>query len=239
MTARQYISEIRSVNKLLSGNNVINDRVILSIMVGVRSTLTKQEQNKRKLWQTDTIYTNICVPLEEVPISQCCDYISELTVSRSKYRLPLIAEGNYQYAISGVFNVDVNKKLKETTPTRYINSAKLAKQLPDTFYWIYDGYLYTTNPNLKTVKLSAFFVEHDLPNYVLFPNCNCGLVRYETDDMCKNPLDRDFKLPGYLADPLKRMVYDSLMKTYFNMPGQKFDAGKDQQSKENATPPEQ
>ncbi len=224
------------MNKLLSGNNTINDRVVLSQMVDARGVLVKQQTDKRRLWSSDTIYTNVCVLLEQMPISECCNYISDCMVSRSVERLPLIGEGIYQYAISGVYNVNINKKLTEITIDRWINLKNLSKQTPTTYYWIYDGYLYTTNPDLESVKLSAFFVEHTLPNTLLYPECGCDLVKYGLDVLCSNPLDRDFKIPGYLADPMKKMVEAQLLQQYFNVPKQKFDSGTDQQSKESQNP---
>ena len=39
----------------------------------------------------------------EVPISECSDYVDDCTIARSKFKIPRIAEGNYQYVIQGVY----------------------------------------------------------------------------------------------------------------------------------------
>ena len=60
----------------------------------------------------------------EVPISECSTYVDKCTVARSKYKLPRIAEGIYQYVIQGVYSINAlggkGKKLKEITVNRYI-----------------------------------------------------------------------------------------------------------------------
>ena len=91
--------------------------------------LIKRETNLRKLWASDTLFTTIpCLEMVEVPISECCDYADPCTVARTKYKLPRISEGNYQYVIQGVYSINAmggkGTKLKEITVNRYINLFK-------------------------------------------------------------------------------------------------------------------
>lgn len=219
-TGRELVSNIKSLHKILSGDSLINDRSIFSKIKDVSFLLIKREMNLRKLWQTDSIFTNLpCLELIEVPISECCDYVDECNIARSKYPLPRISEGNYQYAIQGVYSINVlggkGKKLKEVTINRYLNLLKLPIIQKEEYYFIHNGFLYITNPLVKAVKLVAFF-EEDIPNEIMFPDCDCG-KEYTVEELCKNPLDKEFPLPGYLQEQVLQMVSQRLLQTYYNI----------------------
>jgi len=220
-TLRKIVSTVRSSHKLLSSDNILTDRSIAAEVKAVTNLLVKRESNLRKLWATDTLFQTIpCVELIEVPISECCDYVSECTIARSKYKIPRIAEGNYQYIIQGIWSINAlsgtTKKLDEITINRYVNLLKLPLIKKTTYYMIVNDYLYVTNPFLKAVRIAAFF-EEDIPNEIMFPECDCG-QEYSLDDLCKNPLDKKFALPGYLEKQVLDLVSERLIRTYFQIP---------------------
>lgn len=219
-TLRNLVSTVRSSHKLLSTDSLITDRAIAAEIKNSALLLIKRETNLRKLWATDTLFTTIpCLELIEVPISECCDYVDECTVSRSKFKLPKIAEGNYQYVIQGVYSINAmggnGKKIDEITINRYINLLKLPIIKKTEYYWIVNDYLYTNNPLLKALRMAALF-EEDVPNNIMFPDCDCG-QKYDNEDLCKNPLDKKFALPGYLQDQVLTLVSQKLLSTYFNI----------------------
>lgn len=216
ITYRDTVSRVRSTHRLLSADGSINDRTVQAELKSVASTLIKRELNLRKLVVTDTIYTTIpCLELQTVPLSECCEWVDPRSIARSKFKLPRIGESNYFYAIKGVFAIDQNRKLKEITPTRYINLLKLRQRVPDVYYWIQNGYLYVTDPNVCKVKLVAYF-EEDVPNEIMYPECDCK--SHVDIDLCVNPLDKEFKCPGYLLEGVVTMVSQKLLQTYFRLP---------------------
>jgi hypothetical protein len=183
--------------------------------------LIKRETNLRKLWATDTVFTTIpCLEMVEVPISECCDYVDPCSVGRSKFKLPRITEGNYQYVIQGVYSINVmggqGKKLKEITVNRYVNLLKLPIIKKEEYYWISNGYLYVNNPQLKAIRLVALF-EEDVPNSILYPECGCGNVEYTPEQLCVNPLDRESPVPGYLEKQVLELTSQKLLSTYFQI----------------------
>ena len=219
-TLREIVSTVRGTHKLLSTDGMITDRQIAAQIKNSTFLLVKRETNLRKLWSTDTIFTTIpCLEMKEVPISECCEYSDPCTVSRSVYKLPRISEGNYQYTIQGVYSINamggIGKKFKEITINRYINLLKLPIIKKQIYYWIVNGYLYTNNPLLRTLRMAAFF-EEDVPNEIMFPDCPCG-DPYSLDDLCKNPLDKEFPLPGYLKKQVLDLVSQELLNTYFRL----------------------
>jgi hypothetical protein len=218
ITNRDTISRIRSTHRLLSADGSLNDRSILAEARSISSLLIKRALNLRKLSATDSIYTTIpCLELKEVPISECCDYVDPCMIARTKLQLPKIGESNYLYAIQGVFAINQKVKLKEITPTRYINLLKLPVVVKDVYYWIQNNYLYVTNPDINKVKLSAYFAE-DVPIDVLYPaDCDCA-NSVPLSELCKNPLDAEFKCPADLIDNTVDMTSKRLLGTYFRLP---------------------
>jgi len=220
-TLRKLVSDARSMHKLLSTDSLITDRAIASEIRNNSLLLIKRETNLRKLWATDTVFTTLpCLEMVEVPISECCDYVDPCSIARSKYKLPSIAEGNYQYVIQGVYSINAmsgqGKKLKEITINRYINLLKLPIIKKEEYYWISNDYLYVSNPLLKAVRFVALF-EQDVPNELLYPECDCGTPQYTTEQLCINPLDKEFALPGYLEKQVLELTSQKLLSTYFNL----------------------
>ncbi len=219
-TGRKLISDVRSMHKLLSTDSLITDRVIISEIMNQGLALVKRETNLRKLWATDTLFTTLpCLELIEVPISECCSYADPCTIARSKHKLPRIAEGNYQYIIQGVYSINAlggqGKKLKEISVNRYVNLLKLPIIKNEEYFWISDDYLYITNPYVQAVRLVALF-EQTLSNELRYPDCGCGDT-VDIEELCKNPLDRDVALPGYLVKDTLALTSQVLLRSYFNI----------------------
>lgn len=227
-TNRDIVSRVRSTHKLLSADNTINDRTVLAECKAVSRLLIKQRLDKRLLYQSPNIFTTIdCLELEEAPIAECCDFISNIMIAKSKHPLPKVGEGNFGLAFQGVFGVEHNIKLKEITPARYANMQKLGLINKDVYYWIMPNkHLYVTDPNVKVIKVIAYF-EEDIPDYILFPDCPCSTKK---KNLCPEPLDEEFKCPGYLEDTVVKMVSQTLLSTYFRIPNDHTSDNKDDQT---------
>lgn len=233
-TGRKLVSDVRGAHKLLSMDGLITDRVILSEIRSNALLLIKRETNLRRLWATDTIFTTIpCLEMKCVPISECCGYVDNCNIARSIYKLPKIAEGNYQYLIQGVYSINAMngraKRLKEININRYINLLKLPFIKKEEYFWIHDDYLYITNPMVKATRITALF-EKDVPNEVMYSDCNCGKGNPTTEELCKNPLDKEFPLPGYLEKQVLDLTSKKLLETYFSLKTDTSSEGLDEQA---------
>lgn len=231
-TLRKLVSDVRSMHKLLSTDNLITDRVVASEIKNNTQLLLKRETNLRRLWATDTIFTTIpCLEMVEVSISECCDYVDPCSVARTKFKLPRIAEGNYQYLIQGVWSINAmggqGTRFKEVTINRYMNLLSLPLIKNQPYYWIVNGYLYVSNPLLQAVRIAAFF-EEDVPNEIMFSECCCtngvDLTQY-----CMNPLDKEYGCPGYLEKQVLELTSQKLISTYFKIDDDKTSDNKDDQ----------
>jgi hypothetical protein len=232
-TLRKLVSDVRAMHKLLSTDSLITDRTVASEIRNNTILLIKRETNLRKLWATDTLFTTIdCLEMIQVPISECCGYTDPCTVARSKYKLPRISEGNYQYLIQGVYSINAmggkGTKFKEITINRYMNLLKLPIIKNDQYYWIANGgYLYVSNPMLQSVRISAFF-EEDVPNEIMYGDC--AGQQPTTDEWCLNPLDKEYGLPGYLEKQVLELTSQKLLSTYFRLKTDITDNGVDGQA---------
>jgi len=233
-TGRKLVSDVRGMHKILSTDSLITDRVIFSEIRNNALLLIKRETNLRKLWATDTIFTPIpCLEMIEVPISECCNYVDPCTIARSKYKLPRISEGNYQYIIQGVYSINImggiGTKFKEISINRYINLLKLPIVKKEYYFWISNDYLYITNPSIQSVRIAALF-EEDIPNYIMYPDCGCGGVEVTDEEWCKNPLDKELSLPGYLEKQVLELTSQKLLNTYFRLKSDTKENGVDEQA---------
>jgi hypothetical protein len=220
-TGRKLVSDVRSMHKLLSTDALLTDRMLFAEIKNNAFLLLKRELNLRKLWATDTIFTTVpCLELMCVPISECCDYVDSCEVARTKVKLPRMAEGNYQYVIQGAYSINAmggrGKKLKEITVNRYLNLLKLPVTKKEEYFWISNSYLYVSNPMIKAIRLVALF-EEDVPNEIMYPECGCGTAKPTLEELCKNPLDKEFALPGYLEKQVLELTSQKLLATYFNL----------------------
>ena len=234
MTGRKLVSDVRGMHKMISTDGLITDRIIFSELKNNTLLLMKRELNLRKLWATSTIFQTIpCLEMTEVPISECCGYVDDCTVARSRFKLPRISEGNYQYVIQGVYSINAmggkGKKLKEITVNRYINLLKLPFIKKEEYYWISNNYLYVSNPMIKAIRFVALF-EEDIPNEIMYPDCDCGNTQPTLEELCKNPLDKEFALPGYLEQQVLQLTSQKLLSTYFRLPTDITEQGIDDQS---------
>jgi hypothetical protein len=220
-TLRKLVSDVRSMHKILSTDSLITDRAIASEVRNNSILLIKRETNLRKLWATSTLFTTIpCLEMIEVPISECCDYQDPCNVARTRYKIPRISEGNYQYLIQGVYSINAmggtGTKLKEITINRYTNLIKLPIIKKEEYYWILNDYLYVNNPLLQAIRLAACF-EQEVPNELMYPETGCGGCGPTDEDWCMNPLDKPFSLPGYLEKQVLDLTSQKLLSTYFQL----------------------
>jgi hypothetical protein len=228
MLNRQLVSDVRSTHKLFSSDSLITDRAILSEVRSASSYLVRQQLEKRKLWQSDNIFTHLpCLEMIEVPLAECCTYTSPRTISRSKERLPAIQDSLFGLVIKNFSPIDQSKDFIYTTADMYANSLKLNLRVKNIFYWLQNGYLYCSLPTLRSAHLVAYF-EDEVPNNLLYPQCECNI---QPEEMCTNPLDREAKVPMYLVAAVKDMVSKKLLQSFFNLPTDKFSNNADEGSK--------
>ncbi len=233
MTYRDTISDIRSLNKLFSSDQILNDRSILSEIRTAANMIVGQSLAKREFWQSSNVFTPLpCLEMERAPLSECCEYTNPCDIAKSKETLPKIGEGLFGLAIQSVFSLDNKKKLIPSTPNRYANLLRMKGLTKDkVYFWVVDQHLYISNPDTVAANMFAYFTE-PVPNHLLFPgkDCDCK-TKPSIQSLCTNPLDQTFYFPDKRMFDLKQLVYKNLLSTYFNLGMDKTSDNLDETSK--------
>jgi hypothetical protein len=63
----------------------------------------------------------------------------------------------------------------------------------------------------------------------MYPECGCGGYEPSVEDICKNPLDKEYALPGYLQNQVLALTSQKLLSTYFRLNDDKTSDNKDDQ----------
>lgn len=236
-TYREAVSRVRSEFKMQTADSFINcsDRLILSEIQSTTIVYITQRTDKRALWNSPNIFTELsCLSLEQVPLAECCDFVSDCTIARTTVQLPKIAEGtNFGMLIQGLYSIDgISRRFIESTPDRYRNSLGLGLINKQIHFFIKNKYLYIGDDKIERVRLSAYFQE-DIPDTLIsYPGyCNntnslvqgcCpqstqtakGSVNDYTSCCPPNPYDLEWKIPSKLTDPVIKEVANKLLSIY-------------------------
>jgi hypothetical protein len=187
MNINEFISQVRSSNKYIFDDNLISDRQIFNTGRTIASMLIKQEVNKRRLLNSDNVFTPIeCLDLKLVDLTECgVDSCNK--GRRSMNQLPELEEGIFGYTIQGVYNIDNSEEIFPTTIREFINLDKLRRKPNKLYYMIKNKYLYILNPDIEAVNI-----------YIYSPDNTFELTE------CQSMYDGEIKLPPYL----KKTFYD-------------------------------
>lgn len=205
-TLADMISRVRSAFKLVDADNIISNRVVADELRAAALKLIKQQTDKRRLLASDNVFTTIkCLQMEQVPITSCCSYQDPCQVSRSIFKLPRVAENIYG-PMAELYSIKGNAKFDYADVDRYVNLLRL---YPDRkglrYWWISEGHLYVSDPLIETVKFRAVFEqEFTVKDY------ECGNIPSCPD----NPMDLEFKCPGYLESDVVNMARMMVERDY-------------------------
>lgn len=206
-TLAEMVSRVRSAFKLIDADNIISNRVCADELKTAANKLIKQQVDKRRLFSTDNIFTEIpCLEMIQVPLAECCDYTSPCTISRSKVKLPKIGVSIYGPLIDGMYSIDGTVKFDYMDPDRFANILRLypAGKRPDVG-WLKNGYVYVSRDSIETISVNPYF-----EGFVTSGDYNCT-----GPQTCpENPMDQEFKCPGYLGQDVINMARDMILRDY-------------------------
>ena len=213
MSNREMVSRVRNLLRLNNVDAFISDRFILSILTPINIKLVTQQLQKRAYWNSPNLFTTIdCLEMETVPLYTCCDIQSDCQISKSVLTLPEIVDCFFGLVIRGVWSINGKVDFKELdSPNRLVNLMQIYPNKPfDKYYFIHENHLYVTSPDIKMVKLSAFF--KDIIN----------LNKYDCSDKTENcpinPLDQDFNTLPKLEDDIASLTAQKLLQSFMQLP---------------------
>lgn len=213
-TNREIVSKVKSELRLTSSDILITDRLVLSIVQAINIKLVIQQLQRRIGVNSPNLFTDIpCLKMTPVPLYTCCDTTSDCMVASSQMKLPALVEGYYGNVVRGVFSIDSKVKFTELpNPNNYVNLSKIYPKSKKVYYWIQNGYLYISDPNIEVVKISAFFA--DIEDVCKFLECVECVDPKDFTYCPTNPLDLDFKSLPKLEDDIVRLAAAEVMDTF-------------------------
>lgn len=200
---REWISQIRSLSKTLSQDNLyVTDRLIFSLIKKHAAPLLYQEDGKMKIMKMDFLFTPLpFVELIEVDKieAECTGLRSDCVIKRTKNKLPDILTGYWTALIRDVASLDGNVEIYPTTARNYVRkrNATDAKYDKNKYYWYSNGHLYFPDLEWDAVRIEAAFAE-DISQHV------CG------SDLCADGQDIELPVPEYLMATVVNLVFQDL-----------------------------
>lgn len=192
-TVGQVIARVRNDNKFLSKDNKLSDRYVFSTAKNVAKRLIKQNNNLAKIFKSDEMFQYLpCVEFIKVDLSECCNVVTGCSIARTKNKIPAIETGFSGYLVQRVTTLD-GRDLNPTTARDYQNIKNLKYSNNALYYWIQNGYLYISNPEIEMAGISAFFSEY-----------------IEDEGDCPSPYDRKFLCPEWLLDEMFQVLNKEL-----------------------------
>lgn len=210
-TNGEIISKIRNANKFISKDDKLSDRWVLASAYDIVKRLMKQGNNLVKAYKSDEIFQYLpCIKMTCVDISECTSISSGVKVAKSVNKLPEIETGLNGFLIQRVVTID-GTDISKTTAREYSSISNMKYAANKLYYWIQNGYLYISNPEIELVNMSAYFKDY-----------------LETEeDGCPDPYGRKFLCPEWLIDETLQILNKELQPLH----SYRDDNGSDNQDK--------
>lgn len=205
-TIGEHISSLKAAFRLNNSDSRLTDRHFYLWMFNARELLIKQ--SRQWLNQGNEVFQVIPnLELTDVDVVEACGIDTGCTIKRTKERLPKILENIYGPIIKIVTPLDNSTRLVYTTLSGYLNKKKKTTSKYDKsfYFWARDGYLYFPNLDWDMVSIEAF-LEEDYVN-----PCD------DTDAACANYQDHIFRIPGFMLEPMSRIIEEKL-RGYLQIP---------------------
>ena len=193
---------LTSVRPQLSDDTELDIRLIKFWIKNQRALLIRNEINRNRSIDSDITQT-LCVDLECVDASVCCDIELGQGILRSKQEIPDTLEMHNKKAITKVGPVNISKEafsLIEYDRVPFVASAKYVGNM--VYAFIHDKYLYiyTKNPRYKdlvAVGLRGVFEDPEAAKK--FKSCE------NNDEPCYTD-DSEYPIKTWMLPQLKNII---------------------------------
>jgi len=202
-TIGNICSRIRNQMKASKQDTFLTDRIIYTFVLKHAKQLMKREDGRNKLMAfTSVVQTLDYVELEEIDkVEACCTGIrSDMTIKRTKDKLPVFLQGYYGPLIRTISSLDNSEELQPILPSTYVSIANATnfKYNKTKYYWYLNDYLYFPNLEWDAIRVEGIF-EDDISKFTCVA------------DSCIVRQDQSFNVPDYLLVELEGNVFRDLM----------------------------
>lgn len=196
-TNREFISIVQNTLNSLSNDMFVHPKLILNIGRDVVSDFLKKDSESRRVTTISEGWSEIeCLPLIEVPITECSDLDVRLCnkLMRTKDKLPETFSGYYGNLIKHVASINFGQFYD------FVRSPRIWKDIQNRpfkdnrvkYYFFINGYIYIPNSDVESIRVEALFKhkwEIDKINKKDCTTCKKDCIKI---------LDYEFVCPDYL-----------------------------------------
>lgn len=198
------------IKPYLSDDNDVSPREISFELANQRALLIRNELNRNRSIDPDTIQDLGCVEMEAADPSECCDVSTGCKVMRTKLLLPTPIELHNDIAITRIG--PVNKTTKEFSRTtlsgsKWVGNGKYTSN--EIFAYYSNGRVYLVSKNDKHKFIDFINVRGVFENpsdAIPFKNCIDGSSCYSSEDKY----------------PLKAWMYTYIVGQVYNIYAQRY-----------------
>ena len=175
------LSRVRGQIKAESEDAFVTDRYLYSLIKKYAQVYMRRQDDSNKLMKFNGIWQTLdYVDLIDVDKIES-DYIgikSDVTIKRTKLKLPAFQEGYWGPLIRTVSSIDGCTECQITSPGTYTSMVKSTtfKYNTTKYFWFLNDYLYFPNVDWDAVKIEGVW-ENDVSNFNCDPSDNC-IPRY-------------------------------------------------------------
>lgn len=205
MTRNEIISRLRNSLKETSSDSKFTNRYLWNTFWTKALLLLQRESDKPKLYNQSNIWKTICVQMDKVSplVCDCVSLPMDCVVYRSRYRLPLIAEGSFGLLYRFIASLDLSNFIVLVTPYQYL--LKKSKFNKEKYAFIHDGYLWAPDTKWSKLVISGIFQKEISKDF----DCDCQDNESSAGDCATLPY-LDSGVPDYLIDAAIQMALQEL-----------------------------
>jgi hypothetical protein len=205
VTIGEAVSRVRNIIKASTEDAFITDRFIFSIIMKHAKYYIRRQDSLNEILRFNSFFRRLpCVELIEVDrVEACCDVKSNVTVMRTKEKIPGVMDSSFGPLFRTVASVDDSTVVYKTEPVLYNALSKTSgyKYNKQKYYWYLNGYLYFPNVVWEAVSVEGIF-EQDLTGFI----CN-------DDPGCAKRQEQQLIVPEYLFTEIEAQVLNDLKFT--------------------------
>lgn len=205
VTIGEAVSRVRNIIKASTEDAFITDRFIFSIIMKHAKYYIRRQDSLNEILRFNSFFRRLpCVELIEVDrVEACCDVKSNVTVMRTKEKIPGVMDSSFGPLFRTVASVDDSTIVYKTEPVLYNALSKTSgyKYNKQKYYWYLNGYLYFPNVVWEAVSVEGIF-EQDLSGFV----CT-------EDPGCSKRQEQQLIVPEYLFTEIEAQVLNDLKFT--------------------------
>ena len=205
VTIGEAVSRVRNIIKASTEDAFITDRFIFSIIMKHAKHYIRRQDSLNEILRFNSFFRRLpCVELIEVDrVEACCDVKSNVTVMRTREKIPGVMDSSFGPLFRTVASVDDSTIVYKTEPVLYNALSKTSgyKYNRQKYYWYLNGYLYFPNVVWQAVSVEGIF-EQDLTGFT----CT-------EDPGCVKRQEQQLIVPDYLFTEIEAQVLNDLKYT--------------------------